>query len=286
MRNSAIRILLIEGDDGDARLVLEAIAEIHEGRYRTTYTSALEAIHVETLEEAVLMLQAEHFDAILLDLSLPDSRGLATYFALRSAAVDLPVIVLADAEDESLAASVVREGAQDYLTKTEIDCMPLARSLRYSIERQRLATALRRVSLIDDFTGLYSMNGFFALAEHDLELARRLGTNFSVLMAEADPGEDETLARLAAADRLRDAFPCTAVVGRLAGDRFAVAAAGFSLNDLPRLALACGSADLRSSPEGSLRDLLLLAEQRLCENSAGGNSSRSGKPSVSMQPIA
>lgn len=44
--------------------------------------------------------------------------------------------------------------------------------------------------------------------------------------------------------------------------------------------------DLRSSPEGSLRDLLLLAEQRLCENSAGGNSSRSGKPSVSMQPIA
>jgi DNA-binding response OmpR family regulator len=286
MRKPVTRILLVEDDPTDSRLVLEAIAEIQEGRYRATWAAALDATHVATLEEALAMLAFEAFDAILLDLSLPDSLGLSTYLEVRAAAGNLPVVVIAGSDDEALAISAVREGAQDYLVKTEIDCTRLARSLRYAIERQRLALAVRRLSFVDDLTGLYSMTGFFTLAAHDLELARRLGAGFCLLLTEANGGGDPRMARLETADLLRSALPDTAIIGRLAGDRFAAAVVGVDPAELPGLPPSCGVADLRSAPLASVDDLLAIAENALCENGAGGERSSARRPLVLTLPTA
>jgi signal transduction histidine kinase len=74
---------------------------------------------------------------VLLDLSLPDSQGFDTFRRVRAAAPDVPVVVLSGLQDERMAARAVREGAQDYLVKGQVDGQLLARSLRYAIERRR-----------------------------------------------------------------------------------------------------------------------------------------------------
>ncbi len=132
-----LRVLLIEDNPGDARLI------------RVQLASTGARIHlewVERLTEGLAMLAAggQAFDAVLLDLSLPDSQGLATFERLHAAAPRVPTIVLTGLEDEELAATAVRNGAQDYLPKSQVDGPLLVRAVRYAIERQRSEDALRR----------------------------------------------------------------------------------------------------------------------------------------------
>lgn len=94
------------------------------------------------LAEGIARLGVEGFDLVLLDLTLPDSRGLETFLYLRRNAPELPIIVLSGLEDEELALRAVREGAQDYLFKGQIEPNLLARAIRYAIERKRLETEL------------------------------------------------------------------------------------------------------------------------------------------------
>ncbi len=102
-----------------------------------------EVTHVESMAEAVRRLQNGDFDAVLLDLSLPDSRGLATVEQATALGARLPIIVLTGLNDEALATEAVRKGAQDFLLKDQrLDGPTLARTIRYAIERKRLETDL------------------------------------------------------------------------------------------------------------------------------------------------
>src|SRR4029077_13372213 len=83
------------------------------------------------------------FDAVLLDLSLPDSQGLDTLVRLHGAEKDVPIVVLTGIEDEALGVKLVQAGAQDYLVKGSVTGPLLVRSLRYAAERQRAEGALR-----------------------------------------------------------------------------------------------------------------------------------------------
>src|SRR5262249_38312597 len=83
------------------------------------------------------------FDAVLLDLALPDSSGIATLLAMRSAAGELPIIVMTADCDESIAIEAMRKGAQDYVIKGELDGRRIARALTYAIERQALQARLK-----------------------------------------------------------------------------------------------------------------------------------------------
>ena len=135
---SPIEILLVEDNPGDVRLLEEALRDADGGHIR------LQA--APTFAEAVAQLAARDdggFDAMLLDLSLPDSRGIETVRRALQQAPDLPVLVLTGAEDEAAGTEAVRLGAQDYLVKGNVDARLVSRAIRYAIQRKRAEIGLR-----------------------------------------------------------------------------------------------------------------------------------------------
>jgi signal transduction histidine kinase len=125
-----IRILLVEDNPGDARLLQEILIE----------APSLEADleRVDRLEAAEARLGEFAPDVVLLDLSLPDAHGMTTVTRALQAAPDVPIIVLTGLDDEELALHAVQSGAQDYLVKGQVDPVLLARAIRYAIERKQL----------------------------------------------------------------------------------------------------------------------------------------------------
>jgi PAS domain S-box-containing protein len=126
-------VLLVEDDCADAVLLREML--LAQG-LDTALT------HVTCLRDAELHLSERSVDAILLDLSLPDAQGLEAVRRAHHAAPHTPLVVLTGLDDESMAAQVLQEGAQDYLIKGQIETRGLTRALRYAIERKRSELAL------------------------------------------------------------------------------------------------------------------------------------------------
>jgi diguanylate cyclase (GGDEF)-like protein len=196
MSEKTIRILLVEDDAGDARLLREMLNGLASCKCDLT--------HRESIEKAVTHLLANAVDIVLLDLGLPDANGLDAVRQVHAIAADIPIVVLTGLDDESLAAQALQEGAQDYLIKGQVEPRALLRSLRYAIERQRMqaeADQIRklRLQLKDDFLSHISHS-----AQHDfltglpnralvndritqaIALARRHNTRFAVLFLDLD----------------------------------------------------------------------------------------------------
>src|SRR5262249_23481745 len=129
-------VLLIEDNPGDARLIEEYLKEVEGLSFRLE--------RCERFVAGLDRLARGGIDVVLLDLSLPDSRGLDTFVRLHAAAPGTPVVVLTGFNDELLAVKAVQEGAEDYLVKGYVNSNLLARSLRYAIERTRRRQAGRR----------------------------------------------------------------------------------------------------------------------------------------------
>lgn len=129
-----VEILLVEDSLSDVLLVEEALSDVADFEPRLT--------HAELLSAALAELQTRPCDVVLLDLGLPDSRGLNTFRAFRRQAPDVPVLVLTGLDDLSVGLRAIREGAQDYLLKKEIGTSLLTRAIRYAMERHRVAAAL------------------------------------------------------------------------------------------------------------------------------------------------
>ncbi len=125
-----MRLLLVEDNPGDARLLREFLRE--------TGVPELEVIEVGRLAEAVATLGSEPVDVVLLDLSLPDSHGIDTVRKILPHSAGTPIIVLTGLDDENVALQAVQAGAQDYLVKGDIDGRLLMRTMRYARERKRL----------------------------------------------------------------------------------------------------------------------------------------------------
>ena len=130
-------ILLVEDNPGDARLLKEALRDFN-------HTPPFELIHVDRLALGIERTKQERFAAVLLDLSLPDAKGLEAVVRMHQEARALPIVVLTGLDDNSVALEAVRAGAQDYLIKGEIDGKLLVRSLSYAIERKRLQDETQR----------------------------------------------------------------------------------------------------------------------------------------------
>lgn len=135
------RIMLIEDDPSYARLVAIMLQESELLNCSIT--------HCLTLAEGVRELQqGEHFEAVLLDLSLPDSQGFDTLSRLLAHFPHLAVIVLTGLEDKGWGLQAVKSGAQDFLAKGAFDAGQLAKSLRYSIERSNILKRLEEIQRI------------------------------------------------------------------------------------------------------------------------------------------
>jgi PAS domain S-box-containing protein len=132
---SELKVLLVEDNPADARLVREMLKDSHKPVALT---------HAARLRDALEFLRTQGFNAILLDLNLPDSEGMNTFLRARAEAMHAPIVVLTGLADEEVAARAVREGAQDYLVKAEVDGPLLYRSIRYAVERRASDEAMRR----------------------------------------------------------------------------------------------------------------------------------------------
>ncbi len=135
MSDPAVKVLLVEDEMADAELLRAVLAE--------SGSSSFELAHVSRLSEAMARLRQETFEVVLLDLNLPDRQGLDTFLALKGAAPAVPIVVVTGWDDQTLALQAVREGAQDFLIKGQVDGRLLGRVIRYAIERKRTVEELR-----------------------------------------------------------------------------------------------------------------------------------------------
>ncbi|MCU7496971.1 MAG: PAS domain S-box protein [Ignavibacteria bacterium] len=136
MERKEIRILQIEDNPGDVRLIKEMLKDVRQGR--------LVLNHAADLASGIEFLNSNECDLVLLDLGLPDSTGLKTLERLHEAKRVVPVVIMTGLDDEELGFEAVKMGAQDYLVKGQIDSNILLRSIRYAIERKRIDEKLRR----------------------------------------------------------------------------------------------------------------------------------------------
>lgn len=130
-----IRVLLIEDEEGYARLIREMFKEIPGSLYHLS--------RADTLAGGLSILDTEPVDVLLLDLMLPDSMRLDTLRRVVEHAPFLPVVVLTTLADETTGIAAVQAGAQDYLFKGEVTPALLSRALRYGMERKLTLEALK-----------------------------------------------------------------------------------------------------------------------------------------------
>jgi len=112
---------------------------------RSEPRDSFELTHLVKMSDAVTHLASAPVDIALLDMGLPDAHGLDTVRRARKAAPGVPVIVLTGLDDEALAAEALKEGAQDYLIKDQIETRALPRALRHAIERNRMQIETERI---------------------------------------------------------------------------------------------------------------------------------------------
>ncbi len=166
-------ILVVEDDDADYEIVCALLRQADSGRFITTrcctLQEGLDAVGIET-------------DVILLDLLLPDSRGLDTFTRMRDHAPHIPVILLTGMSDEALGMQAVQGGAQDYLIKGEFDGRLLARAILYAIERKTAEERLQH--LADELIAANTVMQTDLVLARDVQqaimtrsMARRSGTN-------------------------------------------------------------------------------------------------------------
>lgn len=140
MNAKHLRVLLVEDNPADARLVRVMLAESGTNGH----TGEFDVHAVARVSEALARLAGGDWHIVLLDLSLPDARGLEALYQLRAAAPDLPIVIMSGLADEKIAVQAVQEGAQDYLVKGTVEGALLTRAIRYAIERQRAEETLRQ----------------------------------------------------------------------------------------------------------------------------------------------
>ncbi len=129
MNDRQIKVLLIEDNPGDVRLIREMLKDVK--------VITVEIDCVDRLDTGLKRLSKGSCDAVLLDLGLPDSQGLDTFIKVYSKNPGVAIVVMTGLEDEDLAVKTVQKGAQDYLVKGQVDSKLLSRALRYAVERKR-----------------------------------------------------------------------------------------------------------------------------------------------------
>ena len=213
-------VLLIEDNPGDERLIREMIGEDPRAPF------ALQC--ADRLAKGLEHLSAGETALVILDLSLPDSFGLDTFAKVYAHSPAVPIIVLTGNDDDSLALSAVKGGAQDYLVKSRLDRELLLRSMHYSIERKRYQVQLERQANYDALTGLPNRNLLHDRLRQAVH-SQRTPRNIAVVFMDLDHFKfvNDSLGHSvgdkllkAMGERLRTVLREGDTVGRVGGDEF------------------------------------------------------------------
>ena len=220
-----IKVLLVEDNDVDAELTQDLLSEWSMEEFQIT--------RAKTLTEGFLFLSRDQFDAVLLDLSLPDAFGLPTVRQVHAMNPAVPVVVLSGVTDQSLALQAVQQGAQDYLVKGQGHPELLARAIRYAIERKRAEEHLTHLAQYDHLTGLVNRNLFRDRLIQAMARSKRMNQSIGLMLLDLDRFKtvndtfghtvgDELLQQVAA--QFGRGLRKSDLLARLGGDEFAVIA--------------------------------------------------------------
>lgn len=124
-----LRVVVIEDSISFAKLVIAQL--------ESTFPLPHVIRHFDNITSALASIARQPADLIILDLHLPDSRGLDTFRTTHSAAPQTPIVILSSDDSEETALDAIRLGAEDYLVKGANDRLTLIRSLRFALERKR-----------------------------------------------------------------------------------------------------------------------------------------------------
>lgn len=230
MRDSkTLKLLIVEDSLEDEQVLCEALLEIEENRLWSNWRSS-SIVPVDRLADALDCVRRESFDAILLNLSLPDSPSpLGSFLDLSACAGSTPILVLADDPDDSLANRLLRQGAQDVLVKSELECVPLARAIRYAIERQLRLDAARASTFVDQLTGVLTRDAFSNVGSYYQALSCR--SRVELLLASVEISAEREAREpllIEAAAALGRTFEAPSVIGRWDRCRFGAITAGLT----------------------------------------------------------
>ncbi|HFQ91582.1 MAG TPA: diguanylate cyclase, partial [Chromatiales bacterium] len=173
MNFKSVRLLFIENDIRDVRVVRELLGETGDGKFQLE--------HVDHVPAALTRLGEERFDAVLVDMSRDRGIDLDAITHLGEASPGTAIVVLCDHFDESLSFKVAQAGAQDFLVKWQGDGFLLARSIRYAIEHKKEKDHLSRLACYDGLTGLINRSLFRELLDKTLCQAARRGESFALM---------------------------------------------------------------------------------------------------------
>ncbi|MDH4186231.1 MAG: GGDEF domain-containing response regulator [Nitrospira sp.] len=224
-----IKTLLVEDNDVDAQLTQDLLSEWSIEEFRVT--------RVKTLREGLMLLNQDRFDAILLDLSLPDAFGLPTIRQVHAANPAIPVVVLSGVSDQNLALQAVQQGAQDYLVKGQGHPELLVRAIIYAIERKRSEERLTYLAQYDHLTGLANRSLFRDRLVQAMARSKRAQQTLGLMLLDLDRFKtvndtfghdmgDELLK--AASGRLQACVREVDTVARMGGDEFTIILEGAS----------------------------------------------------------
>lgn len=222
-------VLLIESDPRRPSMLSDLLTSV--------LTKDARLLRCPSLEQALSRLDSDRPAIVLLDLLAPDARGVQAIERLSLAAFAVPVVVISDSRDETLAIQAVQVGAQDYLIKDDMDARSLLRSMHHALDRSRSQRRLARVALYDQLTGAASRMLFEVRAEQVMSAAKQTHSHFALLFVDLDHfkkindqyGHDVGDALLSAfAQRLSDCLGEGELLARLGGDEFVVLAEHFT----------------------------------------------------------
>jgi diguanylate cyclase (GGDEF)-like protein len=218
-------VLVIEDNIDEFNIMQEMLTEAIE--------SSFELIRADCLESGLEKLLAGGIDIVLLDLSLPDCQIQDTFSKLYEQTPDVPIIVMALPEEESLAVRAAQLGAEDYIIKGKTDSLQLRHLIKYAVEQHEIQHELSNLTLIDKLTGLYTRQSLFILSQHYLKLANRVEkgmmyflvdiSNFNEISNTFGFAEQEN-ALIDTANILKQTFRRSDVIARYAEDSFAIIA--------------------------------------------------------------